>query len=235
MVVEVIQVTTTIRLYRAMSDREIKHNITSSYVPKPDMIAHEIYSHVLSTYRLRIGPLYSLSDSLEQAVNMLQKHPDRYKAIGYIDLPVENGAFKLSENIIYLHRVSEIEDWLDIISNAGIFFFTNLNYNRPPVSILSVLTPSQKSVFSWSATAREYVVVAKNLKLHIIQDLDLYNDNAPIKSSSKVWIKNTCTVQTAAYIRDNIGALMLSPKRKSYIMRHVNPYLAITKPSYTNS
>ena len=94
-----------IRLYRAISKREKQGIFSLDSEDKFDvqdgkLIADEIYSHTLSTYRLRKGIFYSFTDDIEIACRYLNKDSEKYFAIGYVDVVVTKGGFSLPEKKI---------------------------------------------------------------------------------------------------------------------------------------
>lgn len=167
----------TIRLYRAISKRE-KQGIISFDLDKFDfqdgstesMVVDEIYSHTLSTYNLRKGILYSFTDDLNVAYMYINKNPEKYFAVGYVDIDVINKGFCLPEGMLYLQRTCEFGDWLNLAELKEETLFKNLNYKTYPILIINTLIPGQKSVYSWAKSSREYVAVCAGLVLQLIDE-----------------------------------------------------------------
>ena len=105
------------------------------------------------------------------AKSYLERYPKKYIKIGYIDISIsENGNFIYPKKIKLLRRISTPFDWFDLLeqTNNGAVI-QNLNYKTKDISnFVKLFVPSQKSVVSWSKNSSEYIVLANELHLKIL-------------------------------------------------------------------
>lgn len=220
----------TLRLYRAITDRESK-GIFSFLNGNPiseldenlkSTIPDEIYSHELSTFCLRQGIFYSFTDNYAIAKKFIEKHPEKYIGIGFIDVQIAPEGLLLPNEVIYLKRMCEISDWLDIaaLTNGT---FRNLNYECKPRSIITALVSGQKSVFSWASNSREYMAICNGLKLTMV-DSDYKEPD---------WCKNPISlslmpslefIEYYKYFIDELAKLNITNCRKKALKEAIDIY-----------
>ncbi|WP_310605305.1 hypothetical protein [Anaerosporobacter sp.] len=217
-----------VRLYRAITDREnegiysLFNGVLLKKYPDDLLIADEIYSHALNSHKLRQGPIYSFTDSLSVAKEFILKHPSYYKAIGYVDISIKDDCFQLPEDVIYLKRMCEFSDWLDLAATANLTEFNNLNYKSYPAKITNLLIPSQKSVYSWSSKAREYMAICSGLVLTTIDDYYIEPQWCKDKESFSPKIRYSKTI--ADFIENNIDSLNIHKLKKDFVKTELNEY-----------
>ena len=183
------------RLYRAVRERELQC-ISSK---KPDlfndifdfryyldaMYSHEIPSHTIHKNQL----YYSWTPDYEIAKQFLEgtKGVGGYFAIAYMDifLDTEKGLpINLSKEILFAYPLNRMENWIDMLilreinskkPNSEYIQLNNLNYNtRKKPYFLSNLLTARNSAYSLAATTQEYVLIMKDAKYTIIDDMEAY-------------------------------------------------------------
>ena len=216
-----------IRLYRAISKREKQGIFSLDSEDKFDvqdgkLIADEIYSHTLSTYRLRKGIFYSFTDDIEIAYRYLNKDSEKYFAIGYVDVVVTKGGFSLPEKMTYLFRICEVCDWLRLAELKDDEYYKNLNYKTYPIPIINTLIPAQKSAWSWAKTSREYVAVCNGLKLQIIdKNYDEPEWCKPFKEKMESLQK---TRKLYELLKNEVQSLEIKDIRKKFVLEQLELY-----------
>lgn len=183
------------RLYRAVRERELK-GVSSI---KPDvfneiydyryyldaMYSHEIPSHTLCKNKL----FYSWTPDFEIAKQFLEgtKGTRGYVAIAYVDVffDTEKGfPINLSEEILFAYPLNRRENWIDMLimreyysetTNAEYLQLNNMNYNtRKKPYFLSNLLTVRNGAFSLAANTQEYMLIMKDAKYKIIDDVEAY-------------------------------------------------------------
>lgn len=220
----------TLRLYRAITDREsngIFSFLNGNPISKLDenlksTIPDEIYSHELSTFRLRQGIFYSFTDSYAIAKRFVEKHPEKYIGIGFVDVKITPEGLLLPDEVIYLKRMCEISDWLDIaaLTNGS---FQNLNYECKPRSIITALVPGQKSVFSWASNSREYMAICNGLKL-IMTDSDYKEPDWCKKTIFLSLMPSLNFIEYYKYFIDELTKLNITKCRKKALKEAIDIY-----------
>lgn len=216
-----------IRLYRAISKREEQGIFSLDSNDKFDfqngeLIANEIYSHTISTYRLRKGIFYSFTDEIEIAYHYLNKYPEKYFAIGYVDVDVTKGVFSLPEKMIHLFRICEFCDWLRLAELKDDGYYKNLNYKTYPIPIINTLIPAQKSAWSWAKTSREYVAVCNGLKLQIVdKNYDEPEWCKPFKGKMESLQK---TRKLYELLKNEVQSLEIKDIRKKFVLEQLELY-----------
>lgn len=224
-----------IRLYRAISKREVdgiyscnnnqcvEKTVDINIASIPD----EIYSHTLSSYKVRKGILYSFTDDFAVAKWYLHKEPEKYIAIGYIDIYVNEGEFVIPSSVLFLFRTCEFSDWLRLADLKEDVCFVNKNIPSSPRSIMNALVPGQKSVYSWAKSSREYVAVCNGLKLSII-DAN-YVEPSWCKKYTKDMRKKDTSFKHYDLFKDVVKKLNITGKRRIFIEKQLDQYAGINE------
>ncbi len=182
------------RLYRAVRERELK-GVSSM---KPDAFKHiydyrfyldAMYSHEIPSHTMYKNKLfYSFTPDFEIAKQFLEgkKGTRGYVAIAYVDVFFDTEGFpnNLSEEILFAYPLHRRENWIDFLiirecysetTNLEYLQLNNMNYNtRKKPYFLSNLLTVRNSAFSLAANTQEYVLILKNAKYTIINDVEAY-------------------------------------------------------------
>lgn len=232
-----------IRLYRAMKEYEINGISSIFYDTNKQIeldkhnIPSEIYSHILPTHTSKKYPygrgiMYSFSDTFEQAKYWLDKDLS-YKTIGYIDIEVKNAMITKNENILYCKRMYKLEDWIDLIMNMNDEEFVNLNYGEGTIKkpVENALLPGSKTTYSWSKRYDEYLLICKDLKLNLVDNLN--NDSKEIKYNNMLIDKVldiNYIIDRGNRIKDNISKYIIKYQfKKDDVYNAIDNYIKFMK------
>ena len=185
------------RLYRAMPTNETTLNSHQRALSKTKnalsdiCLLDEIYSHIMPTHNLDIAHLnrvvFSFTDDIDVTYSLTEKYPATYAKIGYIDIksPENSSALlKGDPNLLLVKPIFRLSDWVDLaIYCAGKSVHTsinvhNVNYASKGVPLINTLVPSRWGALSLAHTAREYVVICKNLVPAIMSANDIASTRA---------------------------------------------------------
>ena len=176
------------RLYRAMA---IGEEILTSNVRafKDDEITdklnliNEMYSHIIkssnNSYAHDRKIIFSFTDDINKAINILNKYSEYYDRIGYID--VDFLGFGTDDKIKWVWPVYRIEDWVKALYYLDYNFLTyqTLNFRdvSMPKNIVNTLILSRSGVCSYASVFNEYHIICRDLKPTIINDKQIKTES----------------------------------------------------------
>ena len=172
----------TIRLYRALHQRETALGYLESYDFENESIIDEAYSHILDSYPLKDErgerTIFSFTADLSVAVSLVKDNSLDYDSIAYIDAPISRDAciskgafFSSNENNLFpcedskakiiIKPVFRAFDWFDMAIYCQKLSLSNLNITRLPIApipLINTLIPSRNGALSKARAMNEFAV-----------------------------------------------------------------------------
>lgn len=207
---------------RAFEKDKNINNILSNKINLPN----EIYSHIMNTHRqsharaARI--IYSFTDDYNIACSFLNKYPNEYKAIGYIDIN-ENLPQIKEDGIYFIFPAHSLSAWVNLAAYFNTEEIQNVT-NGYRTRLAYTLIPSQKSMLSWAKNKREYAVICKNLILTLCTK---ESEIKSIENKQKIFVVNRKSNDNKMFInkeyikkvlKRDIGELGIQEIRKEYVL-----------------
>lgn len=209
---------------RAFEKDNDSNNILSDKINLPN----EIYSHIMNTHKQPCARkkriIYSFTDDYNIACTILNKYPNEYKAIGYIDIN-ENWS-KIKENGIYfIFPAHSGPSWVKLAAIFNMEEIQNVT-NGYKTRFAYILIPSQNSMLSWARNKREYAVICKNLKLNLCTKEDenktTRNKQENFKISDELndkFLKNKKHITEV--LKKDIAKLKIQEARKLSVLKFI--------------
>ena len=165
------------RLYRAMdiNETELNSNQRAFINGKLNVdinLINEMYSHIIrssnSSYAQERKIIFSFTDDINKAIEILNEYPNYYNRIGYVDIYFlginDNGSIK------WVWPVYCIEDWVKaeyyLKKNDDLeLTYQNLNFEKESEvkKLANTLIPSQNGACSYAKKANEYHIICQSL------------------------------------------------------------------------
>ena len=192
----------TIRLYRALHQRETALGYLESYDFENESIIDEAYSHILDSYPLKDErgerTIFSFTADLSVAVSLVKDNSLDYDSIAYIDAPISRDAnisrdahisksafFSSNENTlspcedskarVIIKPVFRAFDWFDMAIYCQKLSLSNLNITRLPIApipLINTLIPSRNGALSKARAMNEFAVFFRGKFAPRLLDLD---------------------------------------------------------------
>lgn len=232
------------RLYRALYKDE--HTLTSNErafdkdgnITDDINVLEEIYGHVVKSHS-RPYPksrkiIFSFTDDIKDAYSFIEKYPESYDAIGYID--INEFGFVDQNGIKFVYPIYRLGDWVELLAkytrNEETLEYIHVNYQPPTLfkkGLASSLLPSHNGVLSYAKTANEYAVIGANIKPIIIplEEVEkIANANKVIESTPSIYLSNNTERKNIIIesIRRNVATLPLEETRRLTLNRWLDEY-----------
>ena len=204
------------RLYRAMgiNETELNSNQRAFINGKLNVdinLINEMYSHIVrssnDSYAQERKIIFSFTYDINKAIEILNKYPNFYSRIGYIDIYFlginDNGPVK------WVWPVYRIEDWvkaeyyLKKVDDLDLTY-QNINFEKESniKKLVNTLIPSQNGVCSYAKKANEYHIICQGL-------LPIILDNSKIEEEKRKENQILDFPILDQYFYDKIGSTIL--------------------------
>lgn len=227
---------TTTRLYRALRKDEtvlISSSLIENHSLKKDTnLLNEAYSHIVPSYKLRecesYRTIFSFTDDICIAKKLLEKHPDTYKSIGYVDVQITDAFTTDRDEVLFVMPAFRLSDWVELMAYSRAETILNLNYSRSSIDLINAVIPSHWSVLSLANTNREYILVCDHLTPTIIADLENYVAIPSFRISNKDLLSRDYKRNIAIIlkIQKQLSALNYSSRQTLFVDSELTNLLA---------
>lgn len=221
------------RLYRAMIKGETILNSDKRAFEEDINYLDEVYSHIVKSYCLTAAKdrkiIFSFTDDIKIAEIILEKNPEYYDRIGYID--IDRLGVINDETILFAYPVFTYNNWVNLlgysVKKIDDLSVNCINYKAKPQKIIGSLVPSQKGVVSWAFGAREYAVICKNLEPTILSEEEILRQETDFQKT--IECEELIDYYTKSLVVNNLlketDSLNIQPVRKKALKRELNATL----------